>query len=158
MGVAIERTGAAETEHLLASFQPPGGSRTGKGWSRLSGGAAAGQDGPTSLYDLANGSGVSVEDLGFGVGSPEQASGFVQGCGRARSGGGSVKVFGEHRFSVRAEGQPAEGKSIVGKALPLLQIGLATIQIFRGVSELRALNIPRLCRDTGPPSRRVLCF
>jgi hypothetical protein len=53
-----------------------------------------GQDGSAGLYGLGNGSGFSIGDLRFGVGSPKQAGGFVQGCDRAPAGGGGMELVG----------------------------------------------------------------
>src|SRR5208282_5175395 len=58
LGVAIEGAGTAETEHLLASFRLPGGSRTAKGWPRRLGSHRA----TLLLYALRT-AGVDVERL-----------------------------------------------------------------------------------------------
>jgi hypothetical protein len=51
-----------------------------------------------------------------------------------------------------------KARSIWGKALPMLQKGLASIQILGEIQDCHVLIFPRPCRDTGPPSRRVCVF
>ena len=62
-------------------------------------GAFSDQRCPAGLYGLGNGSRFSIENLSFGMGSPKQASRFVQRRGRACSSGYSPEVFGKHGFS-----------------------------------------------------------
>ena len=65
---------------------------------------------------------------------------------------GCCELIGEHSFSVRDQG-PAEGaRTILGKAPPQPKMALATIQVFGDYRSCLDLDIPRLCRDTGPPS------
>jgi hypothetical protein len=100
-GIAVEGARAAYAEHLLATLEPPNASRTAKGWLGQLGWAFSNQRSPTGLYGLANGSRFSVRNLSFGVGSPQQASGFIQRRSRARSGCSSVELIGEHRSPFR---------------------------------------------------------
>ena len=69
LGVAIERAGAAEAKHLLASLRPPNGPGRPRGGL---GRAFSGQGSSSGLYGLGNGSRFSVRDLSFGMGAPQQ--------------------------------------------------------------------------------------
>ena len=76
LGVTVEGSRAAETEHLLAPLRLHEGPRTAKGWPLRLSGALSGQGGSTGLYGLGNGSGFIVGDLSFDVSTPEQARGY----------------------------------------------------------------------------------
>jgi hypothetical protein len=99
--VPIEGAGSAEAKHLLASIRPPGELRTAKGSQGRLAEPFSGQGGSAGIYDLGNGSSFTIVDLSFGVGPPQQASGFVQRRGRVRSGCSSVELIGEHRSPFR---------------------------------------------------------
>jgi hypothetical protein len=91
------------------------------------------------------------------MGPPYQASGFVQRRSRACSGGSSLELFGEHRFSVRAQG-PAEGRARFQAKLRYgPKLGLASILIFGEYRDCPDHDLPRLCR-TRPALMAGLLF
>jgi hypothetical protein len=135
-----------------------GGPRKPKGWPRGRYGPSGREGGSTGLQGFADGLGLGVEDLTLGVRPPRQAGDLVNGSGISGGSCGRCELVGEHRFSVRDRG-PAEGARTLSSKAPLRpKMGLRRIAISGSIRTATSLDTPRLCRDTGPPLWRVLCF
>src|SRR5208337_4104159 len=70
------------------------------------------------------------------------------------------QVLKRHAFSFGLQDNPPEGaRTISGKAPPVAQKnGLVSDRVFGEYGGCQTFDIPRLCRDTGPPLWRVSCF
>jgi hypothetical protein len=92
------------------------------------------------------------------MGTPQLASDLIEGAsmsGGCRSG---MEMFGEHGFSVRDQG-PAEGRARFWAKLRWSpKWGLRRISFSGSIAVVQTYDIPRPCRDTGPPSLAGFVF
>jgi hypothetical protein len=131
LGVAIERSRATDAEHLLAA----------------SGALRKPKDSLRRLSRIIPFAATDVSGFRCGLRSVLVDAAL----GESAPNGFQVIVVGAHSFSVRDQG-PAEGaRTIFGKASPPPKMALATVQFFGEYRVCQDIDIPRLCRDTGPP-------
>jgi hypothetical protein len=94
----------------------------------------------------------------LGMSAPEQAGGFVQ-CGAvASASGGRDELFGEHKLLRSGSRSRRRARTISGKAPPQPKMALASDAIFGDYRVCQDIDIPRLCRDTGPPHKAGFVF
>jgi hypothetical protein len=90
--------------------------------------------------------------------APKQTGGFVQGSAVASASGGREELFGEHGFSVRDQ-VPPKGRARFQAKLRRSQKWLLQRFRFSGsIAIVQIVDIPRPCRDTGPPHKAGFVF
>ena len=97
-------------------------------------------------------------DLTLGMGAPGQAGDLVNGGGVSGGRRSGLELFGEHSFSVRDQ-VPPKGAHDFRQSSAAAKNGSCNGFRFSGsIGTATSLDIPRLCRDTGPPSLAGFVF